>query len=84
MPAMKPEEMAAEFERAFNTGDVEQVMALYEPNAVLVPEPGQVVRGTAALRAALLGFLSLKLPIIWHPKRVLDMGEVALTSNSTA
>lgn len=35
-------------------------MALYEPNAVLAPQPGQRAVGLAAIREALLGFLSLK------------------------
>ena len=56
MPAKQPEDMPAAFEGAFNTGDIEQVLALYEPDAVLVPQPGQVVHGTAAIREAFSGF----------------------------
>jgi ketosteroid isomerase-like protein len=48
----------------------------------LVPQPGQVVNGTAAIREALLGFLALKLPISLERKRVLAKGEVALVSST--
>ena len=82
MPAKQPEDMPATFETAFNTGDVEQVMALYEADAVLVPQPGQVVRGTDAIRQALLGFLALKLPIHLESKRVLVNRDVALVSST--
>jgi len=82
MPAHRPEEMPATFEAAFNTGDIEQVMALYEADAVLVPQPGQVVDGTEAIRQSLAGFLALKLPIHLERKRVLTHGEVALVSST--
>jgi hypothetical protein len=50
MPAKQPEDMPAIFETAFNTGDIEQVLALYEADAVMLPQPGQVVRGADAIR----------------------------------
>ena len=49
---------------------------------VLVPQPGQVVHGTAAIREALLGFLALKLPIRLERKRVLEKGDMALVSST--
>jgi uncharacterized protein (TIGR02246 family) len=82
MPATRPEDMASVWEQAFNSGDVEQVMALYEPESVLIPEPGQVARGTDAIRQALLGFLALKLPIRLQNKRVLTSGDLAMLSNT--
>ena len=82
MPATQPEEMPATFEQAFNTGDISQILELYESDAVLVPEPGQVVHGTSAIREALSGFLALKLPIHLECKRVLVMDDVALVSSS--
>jgi len=35
-------------------------MALYEPEATLVPQAGQIVQGRDAIREALLQFLALK------------------------
>ena len=75
--------MPAVFEAAFNSGDIEQVMALYEADAVLVPQPGQAaVSGTDAIRQSLAGFLALKLPIHLERKRVLSHGDVSLVSSS--
>ncbi|HXP85620.1 MAG TPA: hypothetical protein VN841_12915 [Bryobacteraceae bacterium] len=36
MPASTPREIHLLFERAFNSGNVEDLVALYEPGAVLV------------------------------------------------
>ena len=82
MPATQPEDMPATFEAAFNTGDIEQVLALYEADAVMVPQPGQQVRGSTAIRDVLAGFLALKLPIRIERKRVLVNGDVALVSST--
>jgi uncharacterized protein (TIGR02246 family) len=78
MPAHTPDDMVPTWEAAFNTGDVEQVMALYEPDCILVPQPGQTVAGTAAVREALLGFLAVKGQIKFTSKRVLQSGDIAL------
>ena len=82
MPATQPDDMPAAFEQAFNTGDINKLLALYESDAVLVPQPGQVVHGLAAIGEALQGFLALKLPIRLERKRVLTMGDLALVSSS--
>jgi uncharacterized protein (TIGR02246 family) len=60
MPANKPEDIPRLFTEAFNAGDLNAVMSLYEPDAILVPQPGQIVRGQAAIREALKGYLALK------------------------
>ncbi|MBS1679720.1 MAG: SgcJ/EcaC family oxidoreductase [Actinobacteria bacterium] len=53
MRADIPEELHALLAEAFNRGDVEAFLAVYEPDAVmLMPPDGQVIRGTDALRAA--------------------------------
>jgi uncharacterized protein (TIGR02246 family) len=60
MKVYKPEDMNSAFAEAFNSGDIENLMALYEPSAVLVPMPGRLVEGTGAIRAALQELLALK------------------------
>jgi ketosteroid isomerase-like protein len=52
--------MVPTFEAAFSPGDIEQVMALYEPDSVVVAQPSQTVAGTAAVREALLGYLAVR------------------------
>jgi quercetin 2,3-dioxygenase len=56
----EPQQMNATFAAAYNSGDIENLMALYEPNAVLVPQPGLRAIGLAAIREALLGLLGQK------------------------
>lgn len=53
MPATEPEQMHGLFEQAFNAGDIEALMALYEPDAALVPQPGAIAEGSAAIRESL-------------------------------
>ena len=60
MPARSPEEVDQMFEKCLNAGDVEGLVALYEPDATLVPSPGQPVTGTAAIREAIQGFIAMK------------------------
>ena len=63
MRARHPKQLDELFARALNAGDLEALLALYEPKASFTPQPGQPVTGTAAIREALAGFLSLK-PVI--------------------
>jgi uncharacterized protein (TIGR02246 family) len=74
--------MPQSFTDAFNTGDIDVVMTLYEPDAVVVPQPGQVVSGTAAIRESLSGFLALKGKIAIEPRRILTSGDVALLNTT--
>lgn len=60
MSARNPEEADLQFVEAINNGNLEAVLALYEREASLVPEPVKVVTGTDAIRKALAGFLALK------------------------
>lgn len=48
--AWQPEELDRLFLQRARAGDVEGLVALYEPDAVLAAPGGQEVRGTAALR----------------------------------
>ena len=71
MSITSPEALCAEFVRRFTAGDLDALVALYEPNAVLVPQPGTVARGHGAIRAALEGFLAMKGRFRMTPPRVI-------------
>lgn len=60
MGARKPDELHHLFETAFNDGNMDAIMALYESEAALVPQPGQITRGHTAIRHSLQQFLALK------------------------
>lgn len=79
MPARKPEDVHRLFGEAFNAGDLEALMALYEPGATLVAQPGQpAVSGTEAIRGALGAFLGRKGRMTLEPWKVLQAGDLAL------
>src|SRR4051812_44229668 len=80
MPATEPEQLHGLFEQAFNAGDVEALMALYEPDAALIPQPGALAEGTAAIRDSLRWFLDRRGRITLGTKLVLRVGALAFLS----
>ncbi|HEY9401701.1 MAG TPA: SgcJ/EcaC family oxidoreductase [Pyrinomonadaceae bacterium] len=78
MKVYQPEDMNSAFAEAFNSGDIENLMALYEPSAVLVPVPGRVVEGSQAIRAALQELLALKGYMHSENQYALVHGDIAL------
>src|SRR5437764_14060230 len=81
MPVTRPEDMAQSFAEAFNSGNVDAVLALYESNAVLVAPPGQLASGIHAIREALQGFLALKGKLAIEWRYCIRAGDTALTSS---
>jgi SnoaL-like protein len=55
------------FEEAFNAGDLDALMELYEPDAALIAQPGSVAHGGEQARAALQGFLASRAASRWPP-----------------
>jgi uncharacterized protein (TIGR02246 family) len=82
MPASEPEQLHRLFEHAFNAADLDGLMALYEPEATLVPQPGVVAEGSTAIRESLHWFLDRKGQITLATKLVLRAGDLAYLSNS--
>jgi uncharacterized protein (TIGR02246 family) len=52
------EEAGKVFQDTFNAGDIDGLVSLFEPEAVLVPAPGKVVAGSDALRETFAGVLA--------------------------
>jgi ketosteroid isomerase-like protein len=65
------------FAAAFNTGSVDAVERVYEPDGIFVREDGVAVTG-AERRAANAEFLSLGLPISVIPRQVHVTGDLVL------
>ena len=82
MPATTPEQIHRLFESAFNAADLDALMALYEPDAVLVPQPGSVARGGDQVREALGRYLALRGRITLETKLVLEVGDLAYLANT--
>jgi uncharacterized protein (TIGR02246 family) len=73
-----PIDTVNELSDAINRGDLEAALALYEPNAVLVAQPGQLARGSMELRAALGRFIGLKPELRSETQNVIEVDDMAL------
>ena len=60
MSVRNPIEIHAAFEKAFNSGDLDGVVDLYEKDAVLVAEASRTVIGQGAIREAYQGYLAMR------------------------
>ena len=80
MPARRPEEVDHLFSEGLNSGNIDALVALYEPEAVLMPQPGQVVTGTGAIREALAAFIATKPTMTLEAKTLAQTRDIALTS----
>jgi uncharacterized protein (TIGR02246 family) len=78
MKVYEPGDMNSAFAEAFNAGDIDSLMTLYEPSAVLVPMPGHVVEGTQAIRSALEELLAMKGRMTSENQYALVHGDIAL------
>ncbi|MBI2753728.1 MAG: nuclear transport factor 2 family protein [Betaproteobacteria bacterium] len=81
MPARNPEEIDRLFSDALNAGNLDALVALYEPQAALSPEPGKAVVGTRAIREALSGFLAMKPKMAMTTRILAQGGDIALLTS---
>jgi ketosteroid isomerase-like protein len=51
--AMRPEDLYPTLSAAYNAGDLEALLSVYEPNAAYVIKPGRITGSPAELRATL-------------------------------
>ncbi|TDV52289.1 YybH family protein [Actinophytocola oryzae] len=79
--ATAPNDLARLFVERANAGDVEGLVALYEPGAVLAFPPGNVATGHEEIRAVYRDFLASR-PVLSHGRQrpALVSGSLALTS----
>jgi ketosteroid isomerase-like protein len=81
-PALNPEDLARFFVVRANAGDVDGLVALYEPDAVLVDPEGHVMIGTESIRNFYAGLLKGKPTFQAGDQRpALRHGNLALTSS---
>jgi uncharacterized protein (TIGR02246 family) len=81
MTATTPEATIERFSQLLAAGDLESMVALYEPDATFAPQPGESVSGREAIRAALSGFLAVKPRMTGRIEKVLRAGDTALVAN---
>ncbi len=79
-PARAPEDLGRLFLDRARAGDVEGVVALYEPGAVMATPTGELIRGAAALRDFYTALLADPPPFAATVNPAVRCGDLALTS----
>jgi ketosteroid isomerase-like protein len=84
-PAGDPNDLARFLVERVNAGDLDGVVALYEPDAVLTFPPGNIAAGTLAIRAVYERFLATR-PVLTGGEQqpAVVTGDLALTSTRIA
>jgi uncharacterized protein (TIGR02246 family) len=74
----KPADIYPAMLKAFNAGDIDAILACYEPQAHYVPKSGHVARGAAELREIFRATISYK------PKLELDVRKITSAGDDLA
>ena len=82
--ALQPEDLDRLFLERANAGDVDGVVALYEPGAVLAFPPGQPAIGTEAIRRAYAELLASPPRFAGVIRPAIRNGDIAITSTTRA
>ena len=77
-PITSLDQLHIAFMERFNAGDIDGLLALNAPGAVLVPAPGQPVSEPEQVRAGLEQFIGLGGPITMSVRNVFVNGAVGL------
>ena len=78
---MNPTQVIERFAEFLSAGDTEAALALYEPDAAFVVEPGTVVTGHEAIGEALQQFAALRPVLTGDIEQVVQADDVALVVN---
>ncbi len=78
MTASSPEDLLQSLLKGLNSGDVDGVVGLYEPTAVLAEDPGHALEGRDAIKALIAAFSASKSRFTLHGFEVVKTGDVAL------
>jgi len=73
-----PEEVLASIVDGINTGDLEALMRLYEPDAAFAAQPGILAAGLSGVRESLRAFTAMKGTLDLKVTRVLEASDLAL------
>ena len=75
MPARNPDEVDMLFQGALNSGNVDAIMELYEPDASFVAQDGQVATGHDAIRATVKAFIDMNPQIDLKVEKTVPAGD---------
>lgn len=81
LPAVEPEDLERFFVERVNARDVEGLLALYEPDAVLAFPPRNVATGSEEIRRVFKDFIASGVKLaLGDQQPTLRVGDLALTS----
>jgi ketosteroid isomerase-like protein len=80
--ALQPEDLDRLFLSRANAGDVDGLVALYEPDAVLALAPGRLAVGSAAIRAVYADLLADRPRFAGEIRPSIRNGDIAITSTT--
>ena len=78
MPAQTPADLDRLFEEYMNKGHIDAILTLYEPNAAMPDQAGQVAMGLDALRTSIGAFAAMKPQLDLKVEKVIETGDIAL------
>jgi uncharacterized protein (TIGR02246 family) len=73
-----PEQVLRSIVEGINSGNLEALMSLYEPQAAFARQPGNLAHGLPGIREGLAGFIAMKGTLDLEVTRVLEANGLAL------
>jgi ketosteroid isomerase-like protein len=78
MPARTPEEICHLFQQCMAAGEVESLLSLYDPEAVILGRSREMRRGDQGLRQQLAPMAAAKIRFAFRIDQVIQSGDIAL------
>ena len=83
LTATAPADVITLFADALHDGRVDDALALYEPDAVFIPQPGaEPLHGLDTIREALAQFAALRPTLTADIRKVVHAGDIATVRNA--
>ena len=80
MPTATPQQVLESIVTGINSGDLDNLMPLYENDAAFASEPGSLAHGAPGVSEALTGFISMNGKLDLEVTRVLEVDDLALVT----
>jgi uncharacterized protein (TIGR02246 family) len=82
MTRATPEQLLKSIVDGINTGNLDALTTLYEPEAAFATQPGSLSHGLSGIREALAGFIAMKGKLDLKVTRVLEASDLALVATT--
>jgi uncharacterized protein (TIGR02246 family) len=78
MKALTPDDLLQCFLHGMSEGDVDGVVSLYEPDAVVAADPSKAIKGHTAISSMVSAFLAQRPRFVLDDAEVVQVGDVAI------